>query len=193
MKTLLHDDFGGLRVGRLKEALDGPYREMHAQPAHPDDNVDNWQRKVGHWSIGTDPWECVETSEGKRLRSTVTVAVYDNVSIAKGDWDWRDVSVSTSVTLQKPGKGLGGPVGVLFRFLDSTRYYAAVIDRDGDAKILKRIVANNWDVLAHAPGKAKIGERFAIEVCVEGPALRANIGGVELRATDAEYAAESSG
>src|SRR5579864_5857455 len=133
MKTLLHDDFRGLRAGAIKEAVDGPYREMHAQAAHPDDNVDGWQRKVGHWSIGSNPWECIETPAGKRLRSTITSTVYDNVSIAKGDADWQDVSVSTSVTMLKPGEGFGGPVGMLFRFLDSTRYYAAVIDRDGDA------------------------------------------------------------
>src|SRR5579864_9496746 len=107
MKTLLHDDFRGLRAGAIKEAVDGPYREMHAQAAHPDDNIDGWQCKVGHWSIGKHAWECVETPapEGRRLRSTVTAGVYDNVSIAKGDGDWQDVSVSTAVTLLKPGEG----------------------------------------------------------------------------------------
>jgi hypothetical protein len=187
MRILLQDDFRGLRAGPLKEAIDGPYREMHAQPAHPEDNLDGWQRKVGHWSIGGNPWECVETPQGKRLRSTITATVYDNVSIAKGDWDWQDVEISTTATLLKPGKGFGGPVGVLFRFLDSTRYYAAVVDRDGDVKILKRIVANNWDVLAHARAQIKVDEPFTIEASAEGDSLRAKIAGIELLANDGEY------
>lgn len=185
---LLHDDYAGLREGPVREAVDGPYREMHGQAAHPDDNMDGWQHKVGHWSLGKHPFSCVQTPQGRRLRSSATATVCDNVSLAKGDVDWRDVSVSATVTLLPKGEGWGGPVGLLFRFLDSTRYYAAVMDRDGHAKLLRRVVANNWDVLDDRPARVLAGVPFDIEVCAEGPALSATVAGVKLAAEDGEYA-----
>ena len=38
---LMHEQFAGLRPGLVKEALDGPYREMHAQPASPEDKAES--------------------------------------------------------------------------------------------------------------------------------------------------------
>ncbi|MCW8133579.1 MAG: hypothetical protein KIS92_24760 [Planctomycetota bacterium] len=187
--TLLYDDFAGLREGLVKEFIDGPYREMHGQPAHPDDNMDGWQSKVGHWSIGKHPWSCVATPRGKRLRATANPTVCDNVTLGKGDMAWRDLRVRAEVCLlPQSGDGWGGPVGLLFRFLDSTRFYAAVLDVDGHAKLLRRVVPNNWDVLDDRPARVAPGAPFEIEARAEGRRLSATVAGVELRAEDGEYA-----
>ncbi|HTL52449.1 MAG TPA: hypothetical protein VL860_07745 [Planctomycetota bacterium] len=191
--VLLKDSFGGLRPGPVKEVVDGPHREMHAQPASPDDNMDGWQRKVGHWGWGGAPFECVDTPQGKRLRGRATAGPYDNVSMGKGDPDWTDYRVECDVTLLAAnvgGEKFGGPVGLLARFLDSTRHYAAVIDRDGQAKLLRRVVANNWDVLDHArlpEGATAAGTTHHIALEVNGRRLKAEIGGVVLTAEDAEF------
>lgn len=184
---LLDERFAGLRPGPLAEAGDGPYREMHARPAHPDDNMDGWQMKAGHWSLGKQPWACLDTPAGRVLRSSASATVSDNASIAKGDFDWGDVSVETEAVLLPRGEGWGGPVGLLFRFLDSTRHYAAVVDNDGQAKLLKRVVGNDWDLLAAAPVALAEGAPFRIAVEAGGDRLRAEIGGVRLEARDADY------
>ncbi len=185
--VLLHDQFADLRTGPLVEKNDGPYREMHARPAHPEDNMGAWQCKVGHWTLPKVLWECVDTPAGRRLRSLATADVYDNILIAQGDPDWQDLQVEAAFTLLAKGEGWGGPVGLLFRFLDSTRFYAAIVDRDGQAKLLKRIVANNWDVLAAAPVNVTEDEPFNIIAEADGPMLRATIAGVRIEAEDAEY------
>jgi hypothetical protein len=186
---LLDERFAGLRPGPLTEVGDGPHREMHARPAHPDDNMDGWQMKAGHWSLGTHPWSCVEMPGGRVLRCSATATVADNTSIAKGDRDWADVTVETEVVLQLRGAGWGGPVGLLFRFLDSTRHYAAVLDSDGQAKLLKRVVGNCWDLLAAAPVAVAEGAPFRIVAEAAGDRLRAEVAGVVLEASDAEYGA----
>ena len=190
---LLDEHFAGLRPGPLAEVGDGPYREMHAKPAHPDDNMDGWQMKAGHWSLGDHPWTCVDTPAGRALRSSASATVTDNTSLAKGDPDWRNVTVETEVLLLPPGAGWGGPVGLLFRFLDSTRHYAAVLDGDGQAKLLKRTVGNNWDVLDAAPVAVADGSPFHIAVAANGDHLRAEVAGTILEARDAEYADGSVG
>ena len=58
--VLLNEEFAGLRPGLIVEAVDGPYREMHAQPVSPHDNLDGWQCKIGHWSLRGPVWECRE-------------------------------------------------------------------------------------------------------------------------------------
>lgn len=185
---LLDERFAGLRPGPLAEVGDGPYREMHARPAHPDDNMDGWQMKAGHWSLGKHPWSCAATPDGKVVRSSASATVADNAAIAKGDFDWGNISVETGAVLLPPGAGWGGPAGLLFRFLDSTRHYAAVVDNDGQAKLLKRIVGNCWNLLAAAPVAVREGVPFRIAVEADGDRLRAEIAGVPLEARDAEYA-----
>ena len=186
--TLMNEDFSGLRVGGIKEHIDGPYREMHAQPNHEKDNMDEWQNKAGgHWSLASPNFECVKSDNELRIRSIPTACVYDNVHIAKGDFDWQDISMSCKITmLEKDAEGWGGAVGLLFRYLDSTRHYAAVIDKDGMAKIMRRVV-NQWDVLAFAPADVSIGETFEISLTAIGANIKATIAGVELSATDSEY------
>lgn len=193
-KILLADRFAGLKPGPVKEVVDGPFREMHAQPASPNDNMDGWQRKVGHWGWGGAPFECIQTPTGPVLRGRAVAGPYDNVAMGKGDFDWTDYRVEAEVTLRgfepHPEK-FGGPVGLLARFLDSTRQYAAVVDRDGQAKILRRVVANQWDVLAHKPvdpARIAIGTPFQIALEVSGRKLTAEIAGVNLTAQDGEYA-----
>ncbi|MCY3019000.1 MAG: hypothetical protein NTW87_08230 [Planctomycetota bacterium] len=185
---LMHEDFSGLRPGLVKEADDGAYREMHARAAHPDDNLDGRQRKAGHWGLPADPWLCVETPQGRRLQSTANATVADNVSIAKGDFGWQDYQVESAIAILDNSKqpGWGGPVGVLFRFLDSQRYYAAVIDRDGMAKLARRIVGH-WDVLAAAPIGIEFNTPILFRVSCRGDTLHAQIGAVKLEANDAEF------
>lgn len=192
--VLMHEDFAGLRPGLVKEVDDGAYREMHARPAHPDDNLDGWQRKAGHWGLPADPWLCVETPQGKRLQSAANATVADNVSIAKGDFGWRDYRVESAIAIlnNSASPGWGGPVGVLFRFLDSQRYYAAVIDRDGMAKLARRI-AGHWDVLAAARVDIEFGRPVSFRVSCRGSTLRARIGTVNLAAKDAEFPAGMAG
>ena len=125
----------------------------------------------------------VETPEGRSLESAATANCADNTSIAKGDYDWRDVMIETTCTLLPLGDGWGGPAGVIFRFMDSRRFYAAVADGDGWAKLLMR-VGNNWDVLAWAPADLAEGEPFEIRVEVAGPHIRAQVGPVALDADD---------
>jgi rhamnogalacturonan endolyase len=184
---LMLDSFDSLRPGAVCEAVNGPFREMHAQPACAEDNLGGWSVRVGNWDLpGEKMWQVVETAAGKRLRSCLTACTYDNASIAKGDDDWRDVRVSSTLKLLPPGQGWGGPAGVAFRFLDSQRYYAAVIDEDGYAKIVKRVDAN-WDTLAFSPIDVKPGRKITITVQAKGAKLRAKIGPVKLEAVDGQY------
>ncbi|MBN1807959.1 MAG: hypothetical protein JW909_02750 [Planctomycetes bacterium] len=183
---LMDDRFESLRPGLIKEVVDGAFREMHAQPAHPDDNLGGWMRKIGNWDIGKDPWEVVETGEGKLVRSNATALVYDNVSLAKGDYDWQDVSVESWLRLREPGDGWGGPAGIIFRFLDAQRYYAACIDEDGYAKILRR-VENVWDTLAWKPFQPQLGVKYSLHVEVRGSRIKASVAGIDLEADDGWY------
>ena len=193
---LFQDDFKGLKVGPIIEVVDGPFREMHAQPASPDDNMDGWSRRVGNWSLSpAKMWSAIETDNGKRVRANQTATVYDNASLAKGDFLWRDYKVETTVTLEElcttpglgvEGNGWGGPAGVIFRFLDSQRHYAVAIDEDGQAKILKRVEAS-WDVLAWKKGVYKMHEEISIVVEVKGGLIKAKIGDVELEVENHEF------
>jgi hypothetical protein len=185
---LLHEAFESLRPGPIREAVDGPFREMHAQPAAPEDNLGSWSKRFGWWTLPRDVWRLVETSEGRRIESSATATVYDNIHLATGEDGWRDVRVETTVTLLPLGEGWGGPAGVLFRFLDSRRCYAACVDADGAAKLLKRD-GNNWDVLAWAP--LDVGPDEAVPICVRarGATLSARVGSAELEAVDGEIPA----
>ena len=181
--VLMHDRFESLRPGPIAEAVTGPFREMHAQPASSDDNLGGWRRQVGYWSLREPLWEMVETPQGRFIQGLATATVYDNVCLAKGDDDWQDISVEGTVTLLPPGQGWGGPAGLIFRFEDTQRYYAAVADEDGYAKILRR-VEHGWDMLAAGPVRVRVGEPFAIRVEAKGSHLKASVAGVELQAED---------
>ncbi len=175
----MHDRFESLRPGPIDEAVNGPFREMHSQPASPDDNLGGWSRRIGNWSLGGKIWELVETDGDRFVQSNPTATVYDNASLAKGDYDWRDVAVEAEVTLLPPGEGWGGPTGLMFRFEDSQRYYAAVVDEDGLAKILMR-VDQSWDMLAAKPVDVQVGQPFTIRAEAKGSHLKAMIAGVDL-------------
>ena len=189
---LLHDDFSSLRPGALREHVDGPFREMHAQPASPEDNLGGWSRRFGWWTLSKTPWQVVDVDGARRVESTATATVYDNVHLAKGDRDWRDVRVETTMTLLPMGEGWGGPAGVLFRFLDSRRHYAACVDADGCAKLLKRD-GNNWEVMASTPAEFPVDEPLDVVVEAKGSALSADIGGVKIACDDGEIASGGIG
>ncbi len=184
---LMDEKFQSLRPGPIKEAVDGAFREMHAQPASPDDNLAGFSIRAGGWALPPNPWKLIETDAGRFLQSAATAFCADNTSIAVGDASWRDVTVASTAALLPPGEGWGGPAGVLFRFLDSQRFYAAVVDADGYAKILMR-VDNNFDALAWAPAQIAEGESFAVRVRVAGDRIKARIGPVRLEARDGTYA-----
>ena len=185
-QVLLHERFESLRPGIVKEAVDGAFREMHAQPASPDDNLGGWSIRAGGWVLPANVWKLVETDRGRFLESAATAWCADNTSIAKGDVNWQDVAVESAATLLPPGEGWGGPAGVIFRFLDSQRFYAAVVDEDNCAKLLAR-VDNNWDALAWAPAEIAVGESFAVRVEAAGSHIKARIGQAELEADDGRY------
>ena len=182
-EILLNDRFESLRPGVVKAEVAGAFQEMHAQPASPGDNLGGWSTRAGGWGLLANPWRLVETPEGRFLESVATATCADNTSIAKGDHDWRDVAVETTCTLLPAGEGWGGPAGVIFRFLDSRRFYAAAVDEDGWAKLLLR-VGNNWDVLASAKADVAEARPFDLRVDVAGPKIRAQVGSVELEAVD---------
>jgi hypothetical protein len=178
-QVLMHDSFESLRPGPIAEAVSGPFREMHSQPASPDDNLGGWSRRVGNWFLREPLWQLIETPQGRFIESLATATVYDNVSLAKGDYDWQDIAVEATVTLLPPGEGWGGPAGLMFRFQDTQHHYAAVVDEDGLAKILLR-TDQSWDSLAAAPVPVKLGEPCTIRAEAAGPHLKATIAGVEL-------------
>jgi len=182
-ETLMHDRYESLRPGALKPEISGAFQEMHAQPASPADNIGGWSTRASGWALPRYPWMVVDTPEGRCLESTATATVSDNTSIAAGDYDWGDVIVESTCTLLAPGEGWGGPAGVLFRFLDSQRFYAAVVDGDGYAKILRR-VESSWDALAWAPVAVAEGKAFDIRVEVIGSHIVADIGPTRLEADD---------
>ena len=184
--VLLHDGFESLRPGPVKAEVSGAFQEMHAQPAGEADNLGGWSTRAGGWGLVKTPWKLVETPAGRFLESIATANCADNTSIAKGDDDWRDVTVETACTLLPLGAGWGGPAGLAFRFLDSRRFYAAVVDEDGWAKLLAR-VGNNWDVLAFSGFELPPGQPFTIHVEVCGPSIKARIGPAELAAADGRY------
>ncbi len=187
--VLMDERFQSLRPGAIKEAVDGAFREMHAQPASPADNLGGWSRRVGNWDLPADRmFELVETPEGRFIQSKLTATTYDNASLAKGERDWRDVRVESTLTLLPLTEGWGGPAGVIFRFLDSQRYYAAVVDEDGLAKILLRAGAD-WDVLAFSPIQAETGGPLAVHIEAEGSRLKARVGPAELEVEDGTYPA----
>jgi len=183
--VLMHDAFESLRPGVVKPAVWGPHMEMHAQPASPEDNLGGWSNRAGGWGLPAWPWSLVETPAGRRLESSATAACADNTSIATGDLLWRDYTVTATAELLPLGDGWGGPAGVIFRFLDSQRFYAAVVDADGMAKILRR-VESSWDLLAAGAAEIAVGEPFEITVRVAGADITARVGPAELSARDGE-------
>jgi len=184
-EVLMYDQFESLRPGPIREAVAGAFREMHAQPASAEDNLGGWSQRVGWWTLPKVLWEMVETPEGRFLESRATATVYDNVSLAKGDYAWQDVLVEAEVTLLPLGEGWGGPAGLIFRFQHSRAYYAACVDQDGYAKILLR-VGHHWDALAWAPVKVDLGEPLPVRVEVRGSHIKAQIGPAVLEADNGE-------
>lgn len=180
-KVLMHDKFESLRPGPIREKVDGAFREMHAQPASPDDNLGGWSRRAGGWGLPHETWFVVDSDKGRFIESRVTANCADNASLAKGDHDWRDVKVESRGMLLPKGEGWGGPAGIIFRFLDSQRYYAAFIDEDGLAKIAMRLYSS-WDLLASSPVNVSEGEWFDIKVEVKGPRIKAKIADAKLEA-----------
>jgi len=185
-EVLMDERFESLRPGAIKEAVDGAFREMHAQPASGDDNLGGWNRRAGGWGLKADVFEMIETPDGRVIEGSATANCADNAMLAKGDTDWRDVLVASRVMLLPLGEGWGGPAGVIFRFLDSQRYAAAVVDADGLAKIIGR-VDGGWDVLASGPVEVAPEEWFDVRVEVRGARVAARIGPAELEADLAEY------
>lgn len=183
--ALLDEDYSGLRPGLLGEHLDGAYREMHAQPVHQLDNMDGWQHKTGDWGVPTERWSCVDGPEGRCLQSLVTCTTWQNNSLAKGSVDWSNYQVSSSLRLLKKEDGWGGPVGIIFRFLDSTRFYALVIDDDGDAKLIRSSAINNYDVLTRAALSASDG--YDLQVDLSDGSIKARINEVTLYSKDASW------
>ena len=100
-KLLMHDRFESLRPGAVREAIDGAFREMHAQPASPDDNLGGWSTRAGGWGLMKDPWRVVEADGGRRLESVATAWCADNTSILTGEVDW----VSNVVNPRASGDG----------------------------------------------------------------------------------------
>ena len=185
-KTLMHDRFESLRPGPVRAEVTGAFQEMHAQPADPADNLGGWSDRAGGWGLVRHPWRLVEQQGQRFLESAAAATCADNTSLAKGDEAWRDVAVESSCTLLPLGEGWGGPAGVIFRFLDSRRFYAAAVDDDGLAKLLVR-VGDNWDVLAWSADEIAAGEPFPIRVEVAGPRIRARLGAATLEAEDGRY------
>ncbi len=180
-KVLMFDGFESLRPGPVREVVTGAFREMHAQPADPADNLGGWNRRAGGWGLKADVFECVLAPEGRAIEGAATAHCADNAILAKGDTDWRDVRVESRMQLLPLGDGWGGPAGVLFRFATSQDYLAAVVDEDGRAKILRRM-DNAWDVLAGEPIAAEVGQW--LDICVEarGSRITARIGPATLSA-----------
>ncbi len=186
-EVLMYDRFESLRVGAVREKVDGAFREMHAQPASAEDNLGGWSRRAGGWALKADVFEMVETPEGRFVEGSATATVSDNAILAKGDTDWQDVAVAARAMLLPAGAGWGGPAGVIFRFLDSRRYYAACVDADGLAKILCRS-EGGWDVLAWAPADIPPNRWFDIRVEARGPNIAARVGPAELACQNGVYA-----
>jgi hypothetical protein len=149
--------------------------------------MDGWQNKTGDFAAAPEHWECVETEDGRRLKSLISATIWENNSLAKGDISWKDYTVKTEIEFLDKGDGWGGAVGLIFRFLDCTRFYTAVIDKDGQAKILKSEATNNWDVLAHTPINVSPGDKVSFEVSLKGTTIEAKIGDVVLSAKDDQY------
>jgi len=185
-EVLMDERFESLRPGAIKEAVNGAFREMHAQPASADDNLGGWNCRAGGWGLKADAFEMVETPDARVIEGTATANCADNAMLAKGDVDWRDVRVESRMMLLPAGAGWGGPAGVIFRFLDSQRYAAAVVDADGLAKIILR-VGGGWDVLAAAPVEVTLNEWFDVRVEVRGTRAAARIGRAELAADLSAY------
>jgi rhamnogalacturonan endolyase len=182
---LLDDHFAGLRPGPIRLKAQGPYLEMHAEPASPEDNTDGWHSRSGHWAVRGEGWVRADAPAGPVVESRAACTVFDSVVLVKGDPDWQDYRVETSLELLPPlpGAGWGGPAGVIFRFQDSQNYYAIAADRDGCTKLLRRC-NNQWDVLAQARYAPPEDQPVPVRVEVRGARLQASLGECTLAARD---------
>lgn len=194
-EILLSDDLSGLRDGAVYFDVD-PYKEFHAVADPPDANADGWRTQIGHWSIPKELWFKVTDSSGRGwLESRRPTTAYDNLLMTKGDRDWHDYVLEADVVLLPAAPDAwGGPRGLVFRHVDTQRYYAFALDADGCFKLLKR-VESNWDVLASSPPVQASEAPTRLHVRVEGSALSCAAPdlGVRLEAVDHEYGSGSVG
>ena len=186
---LLDDHFEGLRPGPVERVAKGPYLEMHAEPANPEDNTDGWHSRSGSFALRESQWFRVDLPDGPAVESRAACTVFDGVILAKGDPDWQDYRVETWIELlaQTTNAEWPQPVGVIFRCQNSQNYYAAVVDGDGYAKLLRRLL-NQWDLLSCKPFIAAEQQRIPITVEARRTILAATIGDCQLSVRDATLA-----
>ncbi len=100
--------------------------------------------------------------------------------LIQGNRDWRDIAVSADVATD-----LATCVGVAVRVQGMRRYYALLLNREGDVRLVKRV--GGEEVLASVPFEWRFGETYDLSLAVSGETLSASIDGRPLlTAHDAE-------
>jgi ADP-ribosylglycohydrolase len=132
---------------------------------------DSWKRA---WINGVDIWE-------GRFAGDFHLTQNRGVGlIAQGTETWRNYTASSTIRIP-----LAQSAGIAVRVGGLRRYYALVLDASGTARIIK--AAGERTTLAEIPFAWDVEREYALELAVEGTALRASIDGeVVMAAVDFE-------
>ena len=98
--------------------------------------------------------------------------------IIHGTRQWTDYTVQTDIVVH-----LGNYAGVAVRAQGLRRYYAVRLNRHGALEII-RVRDDEVHVLATAPFELKFETKVPVRVTVQGSAIRAEVGGTSLTASD---------
>ena len=184
--TLLNDDFSGLTPGMLSAGVVGAHAEYHYLPA---------LAPRGHWVVSAfksegsqRAWRVIEENGRRFVWQSYLAPLEERANthpiIVAGDALWSDYALETSIAPESDG----GRSGVAFRYRhDRAYYFAGVLGQkavlamvNGGAGLRKL----DERVLAERPLAWRPGDEIPIKVAIEGPSLRATVGGVALEASD---------
>ena len=131
-----------------------------------------WRRS---WVDNVDDFVKAPWVSGFRL-----VQNRDRGVLIQGTRDWQDISVTADMS-----SDLCAAMGVAVRVQGLRRYYALLLHRDGEARIIKMTGQEN--ILSRAPFNWQYGETYEFTLAVSGNELTASINGETVtKATDDE-------
>ncbi len=121
-----------------------------------------WRRS---WVDNVDDFVKAPWVSGFRL-----VQNRDRGVLIQGTRDWQDISVTADMS-----SDLCAAMGVAVRVQGLRRYYALLLHRDGEARIIKMTGQEN--ILSRAPFDWQYGETYELTLAVSGNELTASING----------------
>ena len=131
-----------------------------------------WRRS---WVCAVDDFVAMPWAEPFRL-----VQNQGQGLLIQGNREWRDICVSADVK-----SDMASQVGIAVRVQGLQRYYALVLHRDGEIRIVKMV--SGEEIIARQPFHWSFGETYQLSLVAQGDSLIGSVDGkVVIQAMDSE-------